>query len=722
MRKVLALMLWSGCALAQWSDFSAYTAASNLYNAMNGKRNVQVSAGACNTLAGTAGKDVCWDSTNSAFYDATVNGSPATWVKRVNFSAAGVWAALSGTAPIVFNSGTGAFSCQTATDSLPGCVSAADHAAFNAKQAALGFTPLNAANNLSDVTAATARTNLGLGSFAVLNNPMTAAGDFLVAGAGGAPLRLTAPGNGTFCPSWSAGVVTWITCPGAGGGISSVGLTVPAWLTVSGSPLTTNGTLAVTAQTGQASHQVIGTCGSATTFGPCALVAGDIPTLPYQAPITAGTQDQVITGAFGLLSLADCTAAGGMMQYSVTTHTVTCHTLAVGDLPADLGIAGTLSTGVGSGNAGVVAVSQGAAPTFGTGTGAVPTAGYVGEAGPAGGVMVSYLLAPPIALPGPNQFRVTAGLGANGRDQNVWQTWSASAVIGLWGGTCNSSTALGGAGNCLAVMTNPMTTAGDLAYGGTGGAPTRLPAATGYLHWTGSTFQYDTPSGSGATIPSTTNLISGDGAGNGADSTIVPADVALLSGAQTITGDKTYTGKIEHSGATHTLPAKTGTAASKPGTCTVGEEYFATDSTAGQNKWYCTVSNTWTQQPGAATHTIAFVVDGGGSAIVAGASYVGQLPAGCSITGWSLVADQTGSISIDLDAHANASQATAPAIPNTSTDKISASAPMALASAQSAASTTLTGWTTSRAIWDSFAINITSATTVTKVTGQVFCQ
>ena len=67
--------------------------------------------------------------------------------------------------------------------------------------------------------------------------------------------------------------------PSGGGGVSSVGLSVPSWLTVTGSPVTTSGTLAVAPTTGQTTHQVIGTCGSATTFGPCALVAGDIPTL-----------------------------------------------------------------------------------------------------------------------------------------------------------------------------------------------------------------------------------------------------------------------------------------------------------------------------------------------------------------------------------------------------------------------------------------------------------
>jgi hypothetical protein len=61
------------------------------------------------------------------------------------------------------------------------------------------------------------------------------------------------------------------------GTVNSVALTVPSWLSVAGSPITTSGTLAVSPASAQTSHQVIGTCGSATTFAPCALVAGDLP-------------------------------------------------------------------------------------------------------------------------------------------------------------------------------------------------------------------------------------------------------------------------------------------------------------------------------------------------------------------------------------------------------------------------------------------------------------
>lgn len=55
-----------------------------------------------------------------------------------------------------------------------GLLSKTDYDAFTAKQSALGFTPLNPANNLSDLSnSATARANLGLGTSATLNTGTT---------------------------------------------------------------------------------------------------------------------------------------------------------------------------------------------------------------------------------------------------------------------------------------------------------------------------------------------------------------------------------------------------------------------------------------------------------------------------------------------------------------------------------------------------------------------
>lgn len=80
---------------------------------------------------------------------------------------------------------------------------------------------------------------------------------------------------------------TSVTITGAGGGISSILWALPSWLTASPTTLTSNGTQTFSATTGQTSHLVIGTCNALTAFAPCALVAADIPALPYLA---SGTQ------------------------------------------------------------------------------------------------------------------------------------------------------------------------------------------------------------------------------------------------------------------------------------------------------------------------------------------------------------------------------------------------------------------------------------------------
>lgn len=56
----------------------------------------------------------------------------------------------------------------------------------------------------------------------------------------------------------------------------------------------------------------------------------------------------------------------------------------------------------------------------------------------------------------------------------------------------------------------------------------------------------------------------------------------------------TLTGRQDASGAASTAPIKTGT--SLPGTCAVGDLYFKSDATAGQNIYECQSTNTWTQQ------------------------------------------------------------------------------------------------------------------------------
>ena len=65
----------------------------------------------------------------------------------------------------------------------------------------------------------------------------------------------------------------------------------------------------------------------------------------------------------------------------------------------------------------------------------------------------------------------------------------------------------------FSVSPNPMTAAGDLVYGGINGYPTRLPASSGYLHWNGSAYVWDTPSGGGGTPGGTTGQLQYNNAG-----------------------------------------------------------------------------------------------------------------------------------------------------------------------------------------------------------------
>jgi hypothetical protein len=112
--------------------------------------------------------------------------------------------------------------------------------------------------------------------------------------------------TGTTCTSWAA------IGSGGAGTVISVAMTTPSWLSVAGSPITTGGTLAVSPATGQTSHQVIGTCGAATTFTPCALVAGDLPTIS----LSTGVNGTLQAGQFPVLT-GDVNTSGGSLTTSV---------------------------------------------------------------------------------------------------------------------------------------------------------------------------------------------------------------------------------------------------------------------------------------------------------------------------------------------------------------------------------------------------------------------
>jgi hypothetical protein len=77
-----------------------------------------------------------------------------------------------------------------------------------------------------------------------------------------------------------SGVETKLSNEAASGTVTSVALTTPSWLNVASSPITTSGTLAVTAATGQTANQFLATPdGSTGAVGLRSIVAADIPNL-----------------------------------------------------------------------------------------------------------------------------------------------------------------------------------------------------------------------------------------------------------------------------------------------------------------------------------------------------------------------------------------------------------------------------------------------------------
>jgi hypothetical protein len=114
--------------------------------------------------------------------------------------------------------------------------------------------------------------------------------------------------------------------------------------------------------------------------------------------------------------------------------------------------------------------------------------------------------------------------------------------------------------------------------------------------------------------------------------------------------------------------------------------------------------------------TLTFVIDGGGSAITTGQKGHLEIPFACTITGWTLLADQSGSIVVDVwkDTYAN--------FPPTVADTIAGSEKPTLSSAQKNQDLTLTTWTTAVAAGAILAFNVDSVATVTRVTLSIRAQ
>lgn len=108
--------------------------------------------------------------------------------------------------------------------------------------------------------------------------------------------------------------------------------------------------------------------------------------------------------------------------------------------------------------------------------------------------------------------------------------------------------------------------------------------------------------------------------------------------------------------------------------------------------------------------SLQFVVDGGGTAITTGVKGDLVIPYNCTILGWDVLADTSGSIVIDVwkDTYAN--------FPPTVADTIAGSEKPTITSATKNQDTALSSWTTSLTRNDILRFNVDSCATITRVT------
>lgn len=173
---------------------------------------------------------------------------------------------------------------------------------------------------------------------------------------------------------------------------------------------------------------------------------------------------------------------------------------------------------------------------------------------------------------------------------------------------------------------------------------------------------------------------------------------APLTGGGDLTADRTlaisnFTGDSGLGGAKGAVPAPA-----------------AGDAAAGK---FLKADGTWSvpldSSPNTGVYSLAGItIDGGGSVPSTGTKGFIQVPFGCTITGWTIIADQSGSCSIGVK------KSTFAGFPTTSS--IVASAPPNLSSQQNATSTTLTGWTTTINAGDVLEFDLNSVATCTRIT------
>ena len=421
--------------------------------------------------------------------------------------------------------------------------------------------------------------------------------------------------NGTsYAPTTlsGSGTVTSVAC-----GTSGV-----SWLTCSfGASPTTTPALVLGAATGQTSHQVIGTCGAATSFAPCALQASDIPSLayaPWPSGSTAGVPFYSGSGAWSSVLPVTTTGAQNSLLKTDVTGALSLYSLML------LGNSLSSPAQTGAGPYSGVAPWVFSPGLVGNGTDSHLAAGGLvliqggneatnNIASRGGNLMLESGANLGLSgVPGlldfgqdfmtsgsPNQYQMLCLTGSRTASQcsaspasvlGVNDDQVAGDVVAMLPGSTSlafsSNAATVGHTVCLGAASPKVTDSGGVTPCGMGQGFTvgQVVAISGVV---------DLPDSSVASASSTLPLIQwwkfwSEGKGD------LPSTMAATDQSNTYAAGTTQSSAA----VAHSIPAKVGAVGAIPSTCTVGELYFATDATAGQQIYECSATSTWTQQSG----------------------------------------------------------------------------------------------------------------------------
>jgi hypothetical protein len=199
------------------------------------------------------------------------------------------------------------------------------------------------------------------------------------------------------------------------------------------------------------------------------------------------------------------------------------------------------------------------------------------------------------------------------------------------------------------------------------------------------------------------------------DTAVVPTlgDLNTFRGTNTFTGELNAVGPVsavDFTGSDSTRPVQSGS--TPPGNCLAREELFLdTDDTV---LLICNATGNGWVAAGSGTVSLSIVLGDGINTLPVGVAGYLEIPYACTISRWTALANQSGSVQIDVwnDTYSN--------FPPTDTDSITASAPISM-SAQKGQSAALTGWNTAINADDILAFNVDSASTLKQVTVSLKC-